>query len=71
MKKISVALLVISGREDIIIMPFLYLSTAFSMAETGYSERKWPALKVSLLLMDIQNPKSLSFSETRNKHLVN
>lgn len=68
MKKTSVALPVISSREDMFVMLFLYLSTVLSMAETGYSERKWPAFKVSLLLMDIQSHKSLSFSETRNKH---
>jgi len=69
-RKNSVALLVISGREDMIIMVFLYLSTVLSVAEPGYSKRKWPALKVSLLLTNIKSCKSLSFSESRNKHLV-
>lgn len=40
MKKISVALQVISSRQDMIIMLFLCLSTVLNMAETGHSERK-------------------------------
>lgn len=64
MKNTSVALPVFSGRKDVFVMLYLYLSAVLSMAKTGYSERKWPALKVSLLLTDIQGHKSLSFSET-------
>lgn len=67
-KKTSVALLIISGREDVFVMLFLYLSTVLSVADIGYSERKRSALKVRLLLMDIPSHKNLSFSETRNKN---
>lgn len=33
MKKTSVALLIISGREDMFVMLFLYLSTVLSVAD--------------------------------------